>query len=133
MELRAAVLLNDEEFKANDIRKHITRFSKKDKQRVNDSFDELVAILESGEDIPPSFKPHKVNATQWEVHLVSRGSDVLVKFEWFTRDGVSYIRFIKCTDHARLNAQLLALAESDLLLDPEEVAQIEAMYKRLYG
>lgn len=29
MELRAAVLLNDEEFKANDIKKHITRFSKR--------------------------------------------------------------------------------------------------------
>lgn len=133
MELTAAVLMNADAFKANDIKKHIARFPKSTRKRINDSFDELVAILESGEDIPPRFKPHKVNAREWEVHLMSRGSDVLVKFLWYTKDGVTYIEFTKCTDHARLNAQLLALAESDLLLDPEEVAQIEAMYKRLYG
>ena len=66
--------------------------------------------------------------------MISRGSDVLIKLRWYkAKDGVTYIEFTKCTDYARLNAQLLALAESDLLLDPEEVALIEAMYKRLYG
>ena len=133
MEILAAVLPNKKAFLDDDIERHIARFSKPTQLKITKSFKELVVILESGAPIPRKFKPHKVNSREWEVHLMSRGSDVLVKFEWFTRDGVSYIVFTECTNHAKLNAQLLALAESDLLLDPEEVAQIEAMYKRLYG
>ena len=132
MEITAAVLTNESAIR-KAIKKHTARFPSYMKTRTKKSFDELADILKKGLPIPPKFKPHKVSADEWEVHLVSRGSDVLIKFRWYVENGVAYIEFLKCTDHAKLNAQLLALAESDLLLDPEEVAQIEAMYKRLYG
>ena len=64
MELTAAVLMNVKTFKENDIRKHVARFPKAMKKRVYDSFDELTELLRNGEDIPPRFKPHKVNSRE---------------------------------------------------------------------
>lgn len=133
MQVNAAILTNKESFKDNDIKKHITRFSKKDRKRVNDSFDELTAILESGQDIPRKFKPHKLSKTVWEIHLVSRGSDVLVKFEWYQENGQTHINFLECTNHAKLRARLVALLSANLLIDYSELTEIKELYKRLYG
>lgn len=133
MLVNAAILTNKDSFKDNAIKKHITRFSKKDKQRVNDSFDELVDILESGQDIPRKFKPHKLSKTVWEVHLVSRGSDVLIKFEWYQENGQTHINFLECTNHAKLRARLFELIANTLLIDYSELDEIRELYKRLYG
>lgn len=101
-------------------------------KRLSDDYDALVAIIESGEPIPEQYKEHPLkgrHAGEWEVHLLGRTSDYLIKFKKYVEGGELVYEMLSFTKHdgllhARLEANLRACLELADYLDDEDLDYI---------
>ena len=116
--------------------KFVESFDGEDTRRnIRDSLKEFEGYIERGEPIPRKFKPHKVGA-KWEVHLVSRGSDILVTYRR-ERDasGKPIVVLLECIPHKKLKAELQAILANarERELTDDECLRAYDLYCRLYG
>lgn len=101
-------------------------------KRLDDDYKALVAIIESGEPIPEQYKEHPLkgrHAGEWEVHLLGRTSDYLIKFKKYVESGELIYEMLSFTKHdkllhARLEANLRACLELADYLDDEDLDYI---------
>lgn len=132
--LNAAVV---EEFKSfkRQYDETLSKYPQKVKDDADKSLEELKDCLQNGKPLPASFKPHKVGE-KWEVHLVSRGSDILVTYRKYRmRDGTTLFRLLECIPHKKLKAELQAILANarERELTDDECLRAYDLYCRLYG
>ena len=116
--------------------KFVNSFDSEDMRKdIRNSLEEFKGYLKRGEPIPRKFKPHKVG-NKWEVHLVSRGSDILVTYRR-ERDlqGNPIIKLLECIPHKKLKAELQAILANarERELTDDECLRAYDLYCRLYG
>ena len=95
------------------------------KAKIINDLNNVISLLENDLEIPDKYKPHKLkNSDLWDIHLLSKTSDVLLLYKKYNDPELGPVLFIKAlTDHKGLDeitAMLLAygLTEQDLLIDP---------------
>ena len=130
--IEAAVVVEEPRFKS-DFDKIKKGAGTKLGKRLNDDYEALVKIMESGQRIPDQYKEHPLkgkHAGKWEVHLLGRTSDYLVWFTKYTNENGQLVynieRFTKhkALQRARIEANLRACLELADYLDDEDLDYI---------
>lgn len=94
-------------------------------QKIIKDAQTVIELLRTDVAIPDRYKPHPLkNSDLWDIHLLSKTSDVILLYKKYNDPKLGPMLFIKAiTNHeglGSLTAMLLAygLTEQDLLIDP---------------
>lgn len=104
--------------------KSVENIPRQDQKIIKDA-QNVIELLRNDKPIPDRYKPHPLkNSDLWDIHLLSKTSDVILLYRKYDDPQLGPTLFIKAiTNHEGLNsltAMLLdyGLTEEDLLIDP---------------